>query len=65
VPAATPKPHALTDLIALDTPVRPTFETVTRSLYENRFTGAVLIHFRNGVPKEIELPRPIHVKLGT
>ncbi len=49
----------------MNTPHQPTFEFVCEGLYAARFTGAVLIHFRNGIPKEIEVPRPIHVKLAT
>lgn len=32
------------------------FATLLDALFSRRYTGAILLHFRNGVPKIVELP---------
>lgn len=36
-------------------PVAPTFPDLLDSLYSQRYTGRVLLHFHNGVPRIVEI----------
>lgn len=37
---------------------------LSERLYAERFNGAVLLHFRNGIPREVEIPKaPTKIRL--
>jgi hypothetical protein len=58
-----PLAAAVADLLATDSPDPVTFLTMVEQLYTRRFSGAVIVHFKNGVPKVLEFANPVKVQL--
>jgi hypothetical protein len=46
-----------------DTPTAPTVLTLLQALYQQRHSGAVILHLRNGVPQVVEFVQSTKVKL--
>ena len=42
---------------------RLTFMALAEAIYSVRFTGATTIHWRNGVPKQIDLGAPVKLAI--
>jgi hypothetical protein len=65
-PALDPAAPTVLDRLAETTnaPDAIGFEAICQSLYTQRYTGSLVLHFRNGTPQEVEFPRSIRVKLS-
>lgn len=55
--------------VVLDTPIvatpppRPSFAEVLETVYREKYTGSVTLHFIHGVPTVIERPNPVQIRL--
>jgi hypothetical protein len=47
---------------APDATPESTFLTLLQALYQERYTGAVTLHFQRGTPREAEFPQPVRVR---
>ena len=64
--AGTGKPPSLESVLeSLNFSAEPTFHTLLDSLFSAKFKGPVLLHFDGGIPRVVEFPQPIQVRLKT
>lgn len=45
-------------------PTPPTFASLVDRMYANKFTGTIVLHVLNGVPRRIEFPQSVLVDLA-
>jgi hypothetical protein len=47
-----------------NSPTSPTFSSIVERMYEQKFTGTMVLHVLNGVPRRIEFPQSVLVDLA-
>lgn len=63
-----PAPRSLVDLLRLEgtnAPRQPSFADFLTQLYDARYSGQVVLHCENGVPRVVEIPQPVKIRLAT
>lgn len=62
----TPRTFSSVDFLeALNSPEPLTFHALLEELYRARFKGELVLHFDAGVPRVVEFPQPVQLRLDT